>query len=83
MLRATNAVWSMICIARDYSRNVCRWRGAQMALRWYAAGMVEVSTQSRRVNSQLHLPALRAALERHLALEPVGADCHTEDVSAA
>jgi transposase-like protein len=82
-LRSTNAVESMISISRDHARNVKRWRDGQMALRWCAAGMVEASKQFRRVNGHLHLPALRASLERHVAAEAVGADCHTQDVSAA
>ena len=82
-LRSTNAIESMISICRDHSRNVKRWRDGQMALRWCAAGMVEASSQFRRVNGHLHLPALRAALERHVGAETVGADCNTQDVSAA
>jgi putative transposase len=82
-LRSTNAVESMISISRDHSRNVKRWRDGQMALRWCAAGMVEASKQFRRVNGHLHLPALRTALERHVDAETVGADCNTQDVSAA
>ena len=82
-LRSTNAVESMISISRDHSRNVKRWRDGQMALRWCAAGMVEASKQFRRVNGHLHLPALRAALDRHVGAETVPADCNTQDVSAA
>jgi putative transposase len=82
-LRSTNAVESMISISRDHSRNVKRWSDGQMALRWCAAGMVEASKQFRRVNGHLHLPALRAALERHVGAETVGPDCNTQDVSAA
>ena len=83
-LRSTNAVESMISICRDHARNVKRWRDGQMALRWCAAGMLEASAQFRRVNGHLHLPTLRAALERHVAAEQsVGADCNTQDVSAA
>jgi transposase-like protein len=82
-LRSTNAVESMISISRDHSRNVKRWRDGQMALRWCAAGMVEASKQFRRVNGHLHLSALRTALERHVGAETVGADCNTQDVSAA
>ena len=81
--RSTNAVESMISISRDHSRNVTRWRDGQMAMRWCAAGMLEASKQFRRVNGHLHLPALRAALERHVGVESVGADCNTQDVSAA
>ena len=82
-LRSTNAVESMISISRDHSRNVKRWPDGQMALRWCAAGMLEASKQFRRVNGHLHLPALRAALDAHVAAETVGAACNTQDVSAA
>ena len=82
-LRSTNAIESMISISRDHARNIKRWRDGQMALRWCAAGMVEASTQFRRVNGHLHLPALRASLERHVAAQNVGPDCNTQTVSAA
>jgi len=82
-LRSTNAIESMISICRDHSRNVKRWRDGQMALRWCAAGMVEASNQFRRVNGHLHLPALRASLERQVAEHTVGADPHDENVNAA
>ncbi len=59
---STNAIESMIGICREHSKNVKRWRDGQMALCWYAAGMLEASGQFRRVNGHLHLPALRAAL---------------------
>jgi transposase-like protein len=81
--RSTNAIESMISICRDHARNVKRWRDGQMALRWCAAGMVEASSQFRRVNGHLHLPALRASLERHVAARTVRADCNTHEVSAA
>jgi transposase-like protein len=64
-LRSTNPVESMIEICREHSRNVKRWRGGTMALRWCAAGMLEAGHQFRRVNGHLHLPRLRAALEAH------------------
>lgn len=82
-LRSTNAIESMISISRDHARNVKRWRDGQMALRWCAAGMVEASQQFRRVNGHLHLPALRASLEEHVAAQNVGPDCNTQTVSAA
>jgi putative transposase len=82
-LRSTNAIESMTSISRDHAKNVKRWRDGTMALRWCAAGMVEASKQFRRVNGHLHLPALRDALERHVAADTVGDDCNTQDVSAA
>ncbi len=82
-LRSTNAIESMISICRERSKNVKRWRDGQMALRWCAAGTVEATAQFRRVNGHLHLPALRAALDRHVAEQTVGADRHDENVNAA
>ena len=57
----------MLSICREHAKNVKRWRDGRMALRWCAAGMHEAAKQFRRVNGHLHLPALRAALERELA----------------
>jgi len=54
-----------------------------MALRWCAAGMIEARGQFRRVNGHLHLPALRAALDAHVAAETVGAVHHDDNVIAA
>ena len=73
----------MISISRHHARNVKRWRDGQMALRWCAAGIIEAGTQFRRVNGHLHLPALRAALARHVGAETVTAQCDTKTVSAA
>lgn len=80
--RSTNAVESMISVARDHARNVKRWRDGKMAMRWCAAGMVEAKQQFRRVNGHLHLATLRAALERETA-KTVGPIGHDEEVNAA
>jgi hypothetical protein len=53
-----------------------------MALRWCAAGMVEAGKQFRRVNGHRHLPALRRALDEHVA-ENVRAASQNEPVIAA
>ena len=82
-LRSTNAIESMISICREHARNVKRWRDGKMALRWCAAGMAEAGKQFRRVNGHLHLPALRAALERYVATDTVGAVRHDGRVTAA
>jgi putative transposase len=81
-LRSTNCIESMISVCREHASNVKRWRDGQMALRWCAAGMVEAGKQFRRVNGHLHLPTLRAALERESA-ESVGTMGHDAQVSAA
>jgi putative transposase len=81
-LRSTNCIESMISVCREHASNVKRWRDGQMALRWCAAGMLEAGKQFRRVNGHLHLPTLRAALEREFA-QPVGPVVHNDEVSAA
>jgi transposase-like protein len=80
-LRSTNAVESMIEICRDHATNVKRWRDGTMALRWCAAGMLEAAKQFRRVNGFLHLPALRDALNHHIA-GTVTPPCEDEHVAA-
>ena len=82
-LRSTNAVESMISICRDHAKNVKNWQDGTMALRWCASGMVEAGKQFRRVNGRLHLPALQAALTRHVAGQTVGAKPNNETVNAA
>jgi putative transposase len=82
-LRSTNCIESMISICRNHSANVKNWQNGDMALRWCAAGLVEAGKQFRRVNGHLHLPALRAALQRHVADQTVGADRHDETVNVA
>ncbi len=82
-LRSTNATESMISIARTHSANVKNWQNATMALRWCAAGMLEASNQCRHLNGHLHLPALRTALDAHIAAQNVGATSHDEPVITA
>ena len=82
-LRSTNSIESMISIARDHSSNVKNWQSGNMALRWCAAGMIEAGTQFRRVNGHLHLPALRAGLDAHVAAQTVSTPSHNEPVIAA
>src|SRR4051794_16521382 len=80
-LRSTNAIESMIEICRDHSTNVKHWRDGQMALRWCGAGMVEAGKQFRRVNGFIHLPALRKALDVHIA-NTITPSCDNEVVAA-
>jgi hypothetical protein len=53
-----------------------------MALRWCAAGMAEAGKQFRRVNGHLHLPTLRAAMQRETG-QSVGLVVHNVEMSAA
>jgi putative transposase len=81
-LRSTNPIESMIEICREHAKNVKHWQDGRMALRWAAAGMAEAAKQFRRVNGHLHLPALRAALERETG-HTVGATVQDKNSNAA
>ena len=50
---------------RQVTRNVKRWRHAEMALRWTAAGLLEAQKTFRRLKA-CQLPILRNALQEHL-----------------
>jgi transposase-like protein len=64
-LASTNPIESMLSICRERARNVKRWRGGEMALRWTAAGMLDAERSFRRVKGFRELPKLAAALRRH------------------
>ena len=66
-LRSTNPIESMLSISRERQRNVKRWRGGEMVLRWTAAGMLVAERSFRRVRGHRELSKLRAALRRHAA----------------
>jgi transposase-like protein len=80
-MRSTNPIESVLSICREHAANVKRRQGGQMALRWCAAGMLEAQQQFRRVNGHLHLPALRAALERQIQAADASEECYNEDVA--
>lgn len=80
-MRSTNPIESMLSICREHSSNVKRWQGGQMTLRWCAAGMLEAEKQFRRVNGHLHVPTLRAALEREIRAEEISEECYNKDVA--
>lgn len=66
-LQTTNPIESMLSICRERARNVKRWRGGEMVMRWTAAGMLDAERSFRRVKGFRDLPTLQAALSRHAA----------------
>ncbi len=64
-LATTNPIESMLSICRERARNVKRWRGGEMALRWTAAGMLDAERSFRRVKGFRGLPQLAATLHPH------------------
>ena len=61
-LATTNAIESLLGRTRHVKRNVKRWRGRTMVLRWVAAGVLEAAKGFRRVKGCQDMLALVAAL---------------------
>ena len=61
-LATTNAIESLISRTRHVKRNVKRWRGGQMVLRWTAAAVLEAVKGFRRLKDHKDMPKLVAAL---------------------
>ena len=62
-LYSTNPIESMNETFRRVTRNVKRWRGGAMALRWTVTALMEAGKRFRRVKGHRDLPQLVAALE--------------------
>ncbi len=65
-LACTNSIENALGTVRQVSRNVKRWRNAEMALRWTAAGLLEAQKTFRRLKAYRQLPILRGALQDHM-----------------
>ena len=65
-LACTNIVENALGTVRQVTRNVKRWRHAEMALRWTVAGLLEAQKTFRRLKAYRQLPILRNALQEHL-----------------
>jgi len=61
-LTTSNAAESLISRTRHVKRNVKRWRGGQMVVRWVAAGVLEAVKGFRRLKGHKAMPQLVAAL---------------------
>lgn len=61
-LATTNAIESLISRTRHVKRNVKRWRGGQMVLRWTAAAVLEAVKGFRRLKGHKDMPKLVAVL---------------------
>jgi transposase-like protein len=64
-LRSTNPIENLNGSVADYMKNVKRWRGGAMILRWVGAAVVEASRRFRKVRGHGDLAALVQALHQH------------------
>lgn len=63
-LSTTNSVENLVGTVRKVTRNVKRWRGADMARRWAALGVRHAEQRFRHFRGFKDLPVLVAALKR-------------------
>ena len=82
MLTCTNAIESMISVARTTMRNVKHWQDGEMKKRWVAAGMLEAQRSFRRIRGYKQMPTLVAALQRRTGAPGTPAPGSSEAVAA-
>jgi transposase-like protein len=74
-LSTTNPIEFINGRIRRTTRNVARWDGGEMVLRWLAVALVEASKTFRKLRGHKGMPKLVAALRAHDAkLKPVVVD---------
>jgi transposase-like protein len=61
-LATTNAIESLISRTRHVKRNVKRWRGGTMIVRWVATAVLEATKGFRRLKGKADMPKLVTAL---------------------
>jgi len=66
-LRSTNTIENLNGSIATYIRNVKRWRGGRMVLRWTAAALDRAQPRFRAIRGFSELPKLRAALDASIA----------------
>ena len=62
-LRTTNAIENLNSGIVTYSRNVKRWQGGRMVVRWVSAAIVEAEKKFRRVQGWRDIEKLVRALD--------------------
>jgi transposase-like protein len=62
-LRSTNAIENLNSGIATYSRNVKRWQGGSMVIRWVSAAIVEAEKKFRRVQGWREIKKLVQALD--------------------
>ena len=65
-LCTTNIIENPNVAVRRVSRRVCRYRNADMALRWTATGFLEAEKSFRRIQGAKDLWILASALDRNV-----------------
>ena len=73
-LRTTNAIENLNSGIATYSKNVKRWQGGSMVVRWVSAAIVEAEKKFRRVQGWRDIEKLVTALEELEAKDEAAAE---------
>ncbi len=73
-LRSTNAIENLNSGIATYSKNVKRWQGGSMVVRWVSAAIVEAEKKFRRVQGWRDIDKLVTALEELEAKDEAAAE---------
>jgi transposase-like protein len=71
-LRSTNAIENLNSGIATYSRNVKRWQGGSMVVRWVSAAIGEAEKKFRRVKGWRDIEKLIRALEAKEQKQEIG-----------
>jgi transposase-like protein len=74
-LRSMNAIENLNSGIAMYTRNVNRWQGGSMVLRWVSAAILEAERKFRRVQGNCDIPKLMKALEAFEAEDGAAGQC--------
>ncbi len=74
-LRSTNAIENLNSGITAYSKNVKRWQGGLMVVRWVSAAIVEAEKKFRRVQGWRDIKTLITALSDLESEEEAAAEC--------
>lgn len=66
-LCSTNPIENLQGLLKQVTRNVKRWRGGSLVLRWGVTGLIEAEKRFRRGKGYREFPQLLAALETKIA----------------
>jgi hypothetical protein len=70
-LRSTNPIENLNGSIATFTRNVKRWLGGKMILRWVGSAVLEAEQRFRRVKGYQQMPVLIRALQKPSSLTPL------------
>ena len=73
-LRSTNPIENLNGGVAKFTRNVRRWRGGSMILRWVGSAILEAEKQFHRVRGYREMPVLINALSNRIKSKEVDRD---------